>query len=286
MYPKPQPRLSPLQKRLPGRRNAVTVALGMTSTGAIFVCADSNVVSNDGMVISGYKLAARESRTTGSYVIGNASNDGNAANMIAEEILKELSAKDNRNNIEPIVKRIMKRWHSSYTRGDAPPMQFILAVRTGLQSRRLYFCEPPSTVLLKPFGDSIVVGTGASTVEPLLQQVILGPLRLREALIRAAYLMYRAKKDHALIKGSDTDVLVINEADGDVRQVSREEMTAAEALGPDVDFMLRYCYLGLLGVAPEHHPRDFLKGMNKKYREARKRADKIIFPSLAGMKGH
>jgi len=260
----------------------------MTCMGAIFVCADSNVVSNDGMVVSGYKLAGRESRTLASYVIGNASDDGNASNMLAEEILDELSARDNRNNIESIVKRIMKSWHSSYTSSAAPPMQFILAARTGLQSRRLYFCEPPSTVLLKPFGDSIVVGTGAATVEPLLSQVILGPLRLREALIRAAYLMYKAKNNHALIKGSDTDVLIINEMDGEIRQMSRDEMKVAEELGAEVDFMLRYCYLGLLGVAEPaslRYPKDFLKQMNKTFLEARKKADRIVFPSLAKMKG-
>jgi hypothetical protein len=62
-------------------------------------------------------------------------------------------------------------------------------------------------------------------------------------------------------------------------------MLKAEGLGPDVDFMLRYCYLGLLGVAPHEHPVDFLKGLNKKYREIRKKADRITFPSLNGMAG-
>jgi len=263
----------------------VTVALGMTSMGAIFVCADSNVVTNDGMVISGYKLAGRELGASGSFVIANASDDGNASNMVAEEILEELSKGENRRNLEATVKKVMKRWHSSYVQGTPPPMQFVLAVRSGMQSRSLYFCEPPSTVLKKYLHESIVVGTGSPTIEPLLPQVVLGPLRLREALIRAAYLMYRAKKDHALLKGSDTDVLVIAEANGDVRQITREEMKAAEEIGPHVDFMLRYCYLGLLGVSPRDYPPSFPEKMNESFREARERADQIAFPSLEGMKG-
>jgi hypothetical protein len=219
-------------------------------------------------------------------VIANASDDGNAATMVAEEILNAL-AKDSTDkwNIEPAIKGVMGAWHAGYTHGNQPPMQFALASRTGLQSRRLYFCEPPNTVLRKHLHESVVIGSGGQIVEPLLPQVILGPLRLREALIRAAYLMYRAKKDHIFLKGSKTDVMVVSEADGSIRVVTREEMDAAEELGPDVDFMLRYCYLGLLGIAPAGAPKDFLKAMNKKYREARAKADQIEFPSLAGLKG-
>jgi hypothetical protein len=142
--------------------------------------------------------------------------------------------------------------------------------------------------VLKPFGDSCAIGIGAATLDFLLPEVVLGPLRLREALIRAAYLMYRAKKDHSYLKGSDTDVLVINEADGDIRQVTRLEMKVAEDVGPDIDFILRHCYLGLLGISPEqfsNESKEFLSNMNNKLSEVRRRADELSFPSLQGMKG-
>jgi hypothetical protein len=138
----------------------------------------------------------------GSYVIANASEDGNAANMVAKEILDALarSATD-RWNIEPDIKKTMKEWHAGYTQGKSPSMQFILASRTGIQNRGLYFCEPPNTVLRKHIDETVVIGLGAQVVEPLVSQVVLGPLGVREALIRAAYLMYRAKKEHVYLKG-------------------------------------------------------------------------------------
>lgn len=73
---------------------------------------------------------------------------------------------------------------------------------------------------------------------------------------------------------------MISDATGDILEVEREEMAAAEALGPDVDFMLRYCYLGLLGQPHSLGQKDFLKGMNKKYLKARKKADAIRFAFL------
>jgi hypothetical protein len=262
------------------RKEIMTVAIGMFGIGGLFVCADSHVIASDGIVTSGYKLGGVEWRN-GSYVIANASDDGNAANMVANEILAALGQDStDRWNIEPAIKKTMKEWHSGYTQGEPPSMQFILASRTGMQNRGLYFCEPPNTVLRKHIDETIVIGLGAQVVEPLVSQVVLGPLSIREALIRAAYLMYRAKKEHVYLKGSQTDALVISEATGDILQVGREEMAEAEALGPDVDFMLRYCYLGLLGQPQGVGQKDFLKGMNKKYLEARKKADAIRFSFL------
>jgi hypothetical protein len=140
-------------------------------------------------------------------------------------------------------------------------------------------------VLRKHIDESVVIGIGAQILDSLLPEVIRGPLRLREALIRAAYLMYRAKKEHAFLKGSETDALVISDKDGDVRPVTREEMKEAEALGPDVDFMLRYCYLGLLGQMPGYDQSDFVKGFTERYLETYKKSSAIQFPSLDGMEG-
>ena len=124
----------------------MTVAIGMYCIGGVFVCADSHVVTQDGYVSSGYKLAGTEC-TIGSFVIANASNDGNAANMVAKEILKDLSIASDEWNIEPVIKGTMMAWHSGYVQGNPPSMQFILAARLGKMTRRLYFCEPPNTVL-------------------------------------------------------------------------------------------------------------------------------------------
>ena len=258
----------------------MTVALGMNGIGGVFVCADSHVVTQDGLVSSGYKLGGIECGNA-TFVIANASEDGNAANMVATEILNALAkSSTDRLSIESAIKRTMEAWHSGYSHNKPPSMQFVLGTRVGQQHRALYFCEPPNTVLRKHIEETIAIGVGAQIVEPLLPEVIRGPLLLREALIRAAYLMYRAKKEHVFLKGSETDVLVISQDTGDIHQMTRQEMSEAEAIGPDVDFMLRYCYLGLLGQFPSADQKDFLKSFRKKYLESKKKADVIKFPSL------
>lgn len=255
----------------------MTVAIGMYGIGGLFVCTDSHVVSSDGIVTSGFKLSGITCGN-GSFVIGNAADDGNAATMLAQDILDALEK--SKGQLGPAVKKTMKEWHSGYVHSKAPSVQFILAVRIAPQHRSLYFCEPPYTVLRKSLDEAVVIGIGSQILDPLVPEVIRGPLYLKEALIRAAYLMYRAKKEHAFLKGSETDALIVYEHSGAIRQVSREDMKEAEALGPDVDFMLRYCYLGLLGQPQGLDQKGFLERFSEKYLEIRSKANQIRFPSL------
>lgn len=275
----PKPRGSCLldaQKRLSVRRKAVTVAIGMYGVGGVFVCADSHVISGDGTVTWGTKVKGRGS-SNGSFVIANAADDGNAADMLAEEILDALT--NTRGELGASVKKTMKTWHAGYVHSKPPSIQFVLGVVVG-KSRGLYFCEPPNTVLLKNLDEHVAIGVGAEIIDPLAPEVIRGPLVLREALIRAAYLMYRAKKQHAFLKGSDTHALVVSTETGEIRSVDVEETRAAEAIGPDVDFMLRYCYLGLLGTPRNIDQTDFLKSFSHSYLEKRSKIDAVQFPSI------
>jgi hypothetical protein len=257
----------------------VSVVIGMYGIGGVFVCADSHAISTDGIVTETCKLAGTQGGR-GSFVIGNAADDGNAANMLAREILDAINSSPRTEPVESVVKRTMKDWHAGYVYSKAPSTQFALAARSGRQNRALYFCEPPNTVLQKGLDESVVIGLGAQIVDPLLPQVVRGPLYLREALIRAAYLMYRAKKEQAFLKGSDTHAWIISEAIGDIQQMTYEEMNAAEAVGPDVDFMLRYCYLGLLGVPRKMDQSDILEKFSESYLKVRQKVDAIEFPSL------
>ncbi len=260
------------------RRKKVTVALGMFSIGGVFVCSDSHVVSTDGIVTDGFKLNGIECNV-GTFVIGNASDDGNAANMVAKEILESLAKCSDQWIVEPAIKQPMMEWHSSYTQSTRPPMQFVLAAKLGNATRRLYFCEPPNTVLAKSLNEWVVLGANSQVLDTLIPEVIRGPLYIREALVRAAYLMYCAKKDHVFLKGSETDTLVVS-SDGKICQPTREEMGAAEAIGPDIDFMLRYCYLGLLGTPQGLSQKQFLTSFKQQYLKVRKKIDKLQFPSL------
>jgi hypothetical protein len=257
----------------------VSVALGMYSIGGVFVCADSHVVSTDGIVTSDVKLQGIECGV-GAFVIGNAADDGNAANMVAKEILDALARCHDQWVIEPAIKKPMTEWHAGYTQSKPPAMQFVLAARLGTATRRLYFCEPPNTVVLKSLNEWVVLGAGAQVLDVLIPEVIRGPLYHREALVRAAYLMYRAKKDHVFLKGSETDTLLISGTTGKVYQPTREEMARAEALGPEIDFMLRYCYLGLLGSPQGLGQKSFLQSFRKTYLQIKKKIDALQFESL------
>src|ERR1700733_9763503 len=141
MYPKPRDScLLDKQKRLSVRRKSVTVCIGMYGIGGLFVCADSHVVTgDDGLVSSTYKLAGRQCGN-GSFVIGNAADDGNAADMLAQEILDAISESSvDRGHVEPTIKSVMKDWHSGYVHSKAPQIQFALAARFAPQNRCLYF---------------------------------------------------------------------------------------------------------------------------------------------------
>jgi hypothetical protein len=220
---------APKSKR-PNKKTRMTIAIGAYCIGGLLVCADTNVVAYpDNTVTSGHKVAAVECGDR-SYVIANASNDGNAGNMIAKEILDELSkSSTDRWNIEPTIKAAMQRWHSGYTQGNPPQVTFVLAANTGLQHRRLYYCEAPNTVLPKHLGEPVVIGGGAQVVEPLVPSVVTGAIPMRGALLQVAYLMYRAKRDHIYLRGSETDALVISSS-GEVHWLPQEEMATAEAL--------------------------------------------------------
>lgn len=268
--------------KIPRKGKRMSVALGMYSIGGVFVCADSHVVSTDGIVTSDFKLQGIECGI-GTFVIGNAADDGNAANMVAKEILDALARCPDKWMIEPVIKKPMTEWHAGYTQGKPPAMQFVLAARLGTATRRLYFCEPPNIVVPKSLNEWVVLGAGAQVLDVLIPEVILGPLYHREALIRAAYLMYRAKKEHVFLKGSETDTLLISGTTGKVYQPTREEMAKAEAVGPDIDFMLRYCHLGLLGTAPGSDQKEFLQSFKKMYLETRKKTDALQFESLKGI---
>ncbi len=255
----------------------MTVAIGMYAIGGLFVCADSHVVSGDGIVTHGSKLKGIECGN-GSFVIANASDDGNAADMLAQDILDSLQGA--RSQLNSAVKKTMKAWHSGYVHSRPPSVQFVLGATIG-KSRGIYFCEPPNTILRKGLDESVVIGVGAQILDPLLPEVIRGPLLLREALIRAGYLMYRAKKEHAFLKGSDTHAMVVSEETGSIYSMAPGEMGVAEEIGPDIDFMLRYCYLGLLGTPRNLDQKELIRAFKKKYLEIRKKVDAIEFPSLS-----
>jgi hypothetical protein len=257
----------------------MTLAIGAYFVGGMIVCADTNVVFTDDNVITGEKLRALElgDRT---YVIANAAYDGRAGTMLATEILERLSDSTERFKIEPIIKKVMTAWYSKYLQFQPPELSFILAARAGLQNKRIFLCQPPNTVTLME--SPIAVGGGSRVVDPLLPNVLAGKVNLRPTIVRIAYLMYRAKKDHIKLANSQTDLMVVCNS-GEVRPVSRHSMKAAEALGPEIDFLLMECCLGMLsqGAAADHQ--NFTETFNRAYLKLADKVALLKFPSLNGL---
>jgi hypothetical protein len=260
----------------------MTVAIGMYFVGGMIVCADTNIVSDpDRIVTSGCKICGMQCGN-GSYVIANASNDGNAGNMIASEILDALSkSSTDRWNIEPTIKATMQSWHSGYSQGYPPQMTFVLAANTGLQHRQIYICEAPNTVLKKHLGEAVAIGAGAQIVDPLIPFVITGAVPLKIALLQLAYLMYRAKRDHVFLRGSETDAMIVT-TKGEVLPVSRSDMKEAEELGPLIDNALQVCFMGLLGQTP-FPAGTFLQAFQKIYQECEDKCRGLQFRSIDGL---
>lgn len=262
------------ETRKPDKKK-MTVAIGMYCMEGVIVCADTNVVSTDGVVTPGRKIAARRAVNGSSFVIANASNDGNAANMLGNEILDALA--NNPSDVEA-VKTKMHEWHRGYSQGNAPQMSFVLASVIST-NRRLYFCEAPNTVLLKRLGEPLAIGMGAQIIDPLFPYVVTGATGIETSLLLAAYLMYRAKHDLIFLKGSETNTLVILK-DGMIVPIAEEEMAEAEKLGPEIDRMLQMCLVGLFRRKSTEDDRTFLKVFRKIFSESAKKRGRISFRSI------
>lgn len=57
MYPKPRPYLSPLRKRLPGERRAVTIGIGFSCSDGIVLCADRQMTGAGGFKFEQSKIS-------------------------------------------------------------------------------------------------------------------------------------------------------------------------------------------------------------------------------------
>lgn len=228
----------------------MTIALGAICVGGIIVAADTNVVLEDGSKTQGCKVATALS-TTGSYVIANASMDGNAAKTLVAHLVSDLENNEleSLRDVEGIVADRMTQWASAHTK--SPSVQLVLAAKVARETTAdfpderglaLYFCEPPNTVLRKlALDDSrgyVAVGTGAAVTDPLYMMLYSSALKIpRKRLIEISYLMYRAKKDSAFCGGRTNAVWLPSENIPPV-WIKPPDMEKAEALGPTLDFLL------------------------------------------------
>ena len=315
MTPKPHSKtcLRDKSKRLPVRKkSAMTIAIGtyfadrcdrlpyepafsyrQVRAHGFILCADTKIVASDGVTTYGTKLNCTQSMSGEYFAIANASEDGNAADSLAHEILTTLVKSVPGNTpmmpaaaqqlVGPSVKKVMTEWHKSYTQSLPPSIQFILGCAGDLH-HSLYFCEPPSTVLAKSWLQlPITIGTGGRAIDPLLDTVFTGDSDIKQTLIRLAYLMYRAKKDQARDCGGNTDVLVIKSMGSHPFRVTHKEMARAEAIAPEIDRIILQCLDGLLSQYGRDNQEKFKTMISEWYSAQESAIAKLEFPSLQGL---
>lgn len=266
----------------------MTLAIGTYfggEIGGMIVCADTNIVFEDGNVITGEKLSGVELGNA-SYVIANAGDDANAGNMLASEIIEALSErnadpKKDRFKFEATIKKVMKAWHSGYTQVQPPEAEFILATTVGLQCPRLYYCEAPNTVALK-YGP-IALGCGSRIVDPLLPVALESQSPLMPTILRLSYLMYRAKQQDRNLKDSETDMIVVSTR-GECRRLRRHDTKRAEMVWPDFDRLVSQCLSAVSFGADADHVNYMNNVFPLMYSNCVKKSSPLKFASLNNFK--
>lgn len=250
--PFPRPNIKP-KRLLEGK--LMTIAAGFHSREGVLIFADTNVVLSDGSRQSGRKLEHRQAKD-GFFGIANATEDGNAAKTLTVAILDELEQKafNTFKEIEASIINQMTVWAYAYN-SKAPGVQLVLAA-VWKQQPRLYFCEPPNTIVLKEFYAS--AGTGARVTDPLVN-ILIGDnpdIPVRKRLWQIAYLAYRAKKDDALCDGL-THVMFFPSDGGTPYSLSATEMKSAENLGPTLDMYMRQIFSNAITAKNHIELKDF-----------------------------
>jgi 20S proteasome alpha/beta subunit len=263
----------------------VTIAIGTRFTGGVIVCADSKVVASDGATTDQSKVSLSLTATKRIFGIADAAEDGNAAKMLAGEIMNAVCDSQSPYKLAPDVTSVMASWYNSYGVTQPPQLQFILgAVVIGHEGGNVYLCEPPATVL-NTIGP-VAIGRGARAVEPLLS-VLTGvggsPFALKPTLLRLAYLMYRAKKDEGSACGGNTHAIVIS-VKGGFAFIEHEEMKKAEEIAADIDTLLRDAYQKIMGAEKPEIQRKFVDELSKNYLLLAERGRGLEFPSLGLLK--
>jgi hypothetical protein len=264
----------------------VTIAIGEmftfgTITGAL-VAADTRIVATDLATKVGGKLHL--SLTHGkAFVIADAAEDGETAEMLAEEITSALCDKsvENMTHLDGIVKAKMTEWYGAYGHNRPPSIQFILAAAIAGRCE-LFYCSPPNAVLRKtqPFA----VGQGARPVDPLFPAPSNSPPTAEAAILRAAYWMYRAKRDEGSMCGGPTSIFMISQF-GKIALFGNKEIAAAEALGEKIDDLLQKCRYSLLSAETASSQEVFLETFKVPFLALAAKARDIAFPNLNWLEG-
>lgn len=246
------------------------------------VCADSKIVSSDLATTFGSKIHLSLTPRKSAFAIADAAEDGDAAKMLANEITSALCDESvvHMGLVNKVVKKQMTQWYAAYSGARPPSTQFALAAAVGGECS-LFYCSPPNTVLMRPF--AFAIGQGARVVDPLLPGEASPSPNVKEAILRAAYWMHRAKRDEGSMCGGGTSMFLISDRGG--IGLLHGELDAAESLAEEVDSLVSDFTHGILSLETEQEQNDKLRVFSERYMKLDQHAKSIKFSGLTLLDG-
>jgi 20S proteasome alpha/beta subunit len=217
----------------------MTIAIGYHCFKGVIVAADTAIVLPPADLQEETKLTTFVS-ASGSFAIVNASNDGNATATLLADVTDKVRS-DNPStysDLQRIFKREMTEWRRAFGRRRPPDTQLILAAKLLNNPPKLFFCEPPNTVVEKD--DYIAAGYGAAVTDPVYSTLFKQDggeySDVQQVLRRVSYMMYRAKKDNVYC-GKKTDCAVVWKHDAYPEDVQQSDMERAEKRSEELDWL-------------------------------------------------
>jgi hypothetical protein len=218
----------------------MTLAIGMECRGGIILAADTRASYADGSVAEIRKVT-HLTTTTGMFAIAQSSEDANAASSLVRILEYALQNQPNISTVtlESLIEEQMRSWYAPIY-DNRPTVQLLIgACLSSDGERRLYFCEPPSTIV-QVSGGYKAIGQGFTVSDPIhaywLRQ---GPALLghspHSCLCQISYLIHKAKQQLPGWVGGNTDAILITEKSNFPYIIERQSMASAEGHGSMFD---------------------------------------------------
>jgi 20S proteasome alpha/beta subunit len=174
----------------------MTIAIGMMCHGGAIIAADCLFIYPDGSKARGRKVC-KVSAAHIAFAIAQSSDDSNVAEGLVRDISSELGHPGTVGwaEFESAMKSKMTEWYAAHGNITPPLVQLIVGATIPGQGTRLYFCQPPYTVLQKAEG-YVSAGSGAAVADTLFSLLFTPAFQtqnIQVALREISYLMYRAK---------------------------------------------------------------------------------------------
>jgi 20S proteasome alpha/beta subunit len=230
----------PKPERLP-KRASMTIALGLLCGGGAIVAADTRSVNQGGSSTRGRKVAVVDTKEI-AFAIAEASEDANATEALVRKIASHLGQKKPTtwNDLESEISAVMTEWAYAFSQGP-PATELIGGITIPKLGTRLYFCQPPNTVLPKLEG-YVSVGSGAHVTDPLFRTLFYPCPQSRNAQVvlrEISYLMYRSKGiEGNAYTGGQTDGVFLDTAEGSATWINATDLRDAEAASFQLDILL------------------------------------------------